>query len=244
MDFVDQQLVRLADPSTRDSVFDAEALEQLVVAAYDATAMSVEGPFTATFEEFRMGVAAEPRAALEGIWNPVGGVDRTEAHFSIAGFGSNGFPRVDALWRGSIVARFAPAGDPITQVVTTTPDANTVDAQITFAPPRAVSTTAKPLPIAAALLIRDADGLSIAQLLVDSKSVRERLRYYGIERPSDPELQAREPLLVIWLVPQSLFDDADWPGGASGTPAERRAGRRAAAGEWLAREGVGLVAIP
>ncbi len=244
MNFVDQQLVRLADPSKREGLFDEAALEQLVAASYDATAMSVEGPLTATFEEFRLGVAAQPLGALDGIWNPVGGVDRTEAHFSIAGFASNGFPRVDALWRGSIVARFVPAGDPITQVVTTTHDPATLAAAVTFAAPQPVSAVPKPLPIGAALLIRDAAGFSVAQLLVDSKTVRERLRSYGLERPFDPELRVREPLLVVWVVPASLFDDADWPGGDTGTADERRAARRATAGEWLAREGVGLVAIP
>ncbi len=244
MDFVDQRLVQLADPATRGGVFDAVALEQLVGAAYDADAMSVEGPFTATFDEFRLGVAAQPLAALDGTWNLVGAVDHTEAHFRVAGMGDGQLPRVDALWRGSIEARFADAGDPITSVVTTVPDARTVDAAVTFDQPRPVSATARPLPIAAALLIRDATGLSIAQLLADSKTVRERLTPYGVERPPDPTLRLREPVLVVWIVPEALFDDADWPGGNGGGPAQQRALRRAAAGEWLAREGIGLVATP
>jgi hypothetical protein len=244
VDFVDRQLVRLADPGTRAGVFDAVALEQLVAAAYDATDMSAQGPFTATFEEFRLGVAAQPLAAVDGTWNPIGAIDRTEAHFRLAGFGNGALPRVDGLWRGSIVARFATGGEPITSVVTTTPDARTVDAEVTFAAPQPVSQATRPLPIAAALLIRDAASLSIAQLLADSKSVRERLTPYGVERPPEPTLRLREPLLVVWIVPEALFDDADWPGGGGGAPAQRRALRRAAAGAWLAREGIGLVATP
>jgi hypothetical protein len=242
MDFVDQRLIQLADPATRGGVFDAVALEQLVGAAYDAEAMSVAGPFSATFDEFRVGVAAQPLAALDGTWNPVGAVDRTEAHFRVAGMGDGALPRVDALWRGSIVARFADAGDPITKVVTTTPDARTVDAEVTFDAPRPVSAGARALPIAAALLIRDAALLSVAQLLSDSKAVRERLIPYGLERPPDPTLRLREPLLIVWIVPEALFDDADWPGGNGGSPAQQRALRRAAAGTWLAREGIGLAA--
>ena len=92
MDFVDQQLVRLADPATRAGVFDGVALQQLLTAAYDAPGISLQGPFTATFDGFRLGVAAQPLAALEGTWNPVGGIDRSEAHFRLSGLG-DGAPR-------------------------------------------------------------------------------------------------------------------------------------------------------
>jgi hypothetical protein len=244
VDYVDQKLVQLADPATRAGVFDQVALEQLAGAAYDAASMSVQGPFSATFDELRLGVAASPLGALEGTWNPVGGADRTEAHFRLAGIGDGGLPRVDALWRGSIVARYAPGGEPITNVVTATPDAQTIEAEITFDQPRPVSARPAPLPLAAAVLIRNTVGLSIAQLLADSKSVRERLSSYGVERPPDPTLRLRQPLLVVWIVPAALFDDPDWPGGGAGSATQRRAARRAAAGTWLAHEGIGLVATP
>jgi hypothetical protein len=242
VNYVDQQLLRLADPATRANVFDQLALEQIVAAAYDADAMGVAGPFAAVFDELRLGVAASPLAAFEGTWSPVGGADKTEAHFRLTGLGDDGPPRVDAFWRGSVTARFALAGDPITSVVTTTPDARTIDAQVTFAEPRPVSAAAAPLPLAAVVLVRDAAGLSLAELLADSKSVRERLRAYGAEQPPDPVLRLRETLVVVWVVPEALFDDGDWPGGGAGTPAERRAARRIAAGTWLAREGIGLAA--
>ena len=88
MDYVDQTLVRLADPATRQSLFDQAALEQVALAAYDATSMSVQGPYSATFDEFRLGLAARPLGALEGTWSPVSAVERTEAHFQVAGFGN------------------------------------------------------------------------------------------------------------------------------------------------------------
>ena len=240
MQYVDQQLVRLADSATRPAVFDQEALEQIVAAAYDAEGMQAAGPYTATFDEFQLGLAAAPLAALEGTWNPVGGVERTEAHFRVAGLPNGSAPRVDALWRGSVVARFAPAGEPITSVVTATPGADTLEAEVTFAEPRHVGASPRPLPIAAALLIRDSAELSVAQLLADSKAVRERLRAYGVERPPDPALRLRHPLVLVWIVPRALFEDADWPGGDAGPPAQRAAARRASAGAWLAREGIGL----
>ena len=242
MNYVDQQLVRLADPATRTTVFDQAALEQIVAAAYDSDAMSVTGPFAATFAEFRLGVAASSVAAFDGTWNPVGGVDKAEAHFRLAGLGDGGFPRVDGLWRGAITARFSRAGDRVTSVVTAVPDARTVDARVTFAEPQPVSPTVAELPLAGAVLVRDAAGLSLAELLTESKSVRERLRAYAVERPPDPTLRMREPLVVVWVVPAAVFDDGDWPGGGAGTPAERRDARRLAAGAWLAREGIGLAA--
>jgi hypothetical protein len=244
VDFVDQTIVRLADPATRPAVFDQVALEQLVAAAYDSSTMAAQGPFGATFDEFRLGVAAAPLGALEGTWNPVGGVDRTEAHFRVAGLGNGALPRVDALWRGAIVARFARGGEPITSVTTTIPDGETIEAEIAFAAPQPASASPLPLPIAAALLIRDSGGLSVAQLLADSKSVRERLTQYGIQRSPDSTLRLREPLVVVWIVPETLFDDADWPGGDAGSASQRRAARRAAAGAWLAREGIGMAATP
>jgi hypothetical protein len=48
---------------------------------------------------------------------------------------------------------------------------------------------------------------------------------------------------VVWVVPAAVFDDADWPGGDSGSAAERRAARFQRAGQWLAGEGIGLTAV-
>jgi hypothetical protein len=107
--------------------------------------------------------------------------------------------------------------------------------QLTYEAPVAVAATRRPLPIAAALLIRDA-ALGIAELVREARAVREQLRPLGIERPPDQSLLLREPVVVAWVVPLSIFDDTDWPGA-------NRNARRAAAGKWLAREGIGLVAV-
>lgn len=103
---------------------------------------------------------------------------------------------------------------------------------VTFSPPEPVLESPRPLPIAAALLVRDAP-LSLADLLTLSAAARVRLRALGVERPPDPGLKLARPVLVIWVVPKETFDDTDWPGADANA-------RRAAAGAWLAREGIGL----
>lgn len=240
MDFIDKTVVELADKSTRAGLFDQDALEQLVDCAYDTADMGVAGPFTADFADFRMGWAPGPLGSLEGTWNVVGAPDRSEARFRLAGLPSNGIPRVDALWRGAITARFRLGGEPITNVVTTIPDDETIATTITIDQPAPVSATARPLPVAIALMVRS--SLPVAGLLHDVGVVRERLDALGVERPPDDRLRLRRPLVVCLVVPESVFDDEDWPGAAAGmTPAQQRAARRAAAGAWLAREGIGLV---
>ena len=313
MDFVDATLVRLADPASREAVFDALALEQLVAAGYDTDALPVEGPFAPLFDEFRMSFFAPQLGSVDGVWNPVGRVDRTEAQFRLSGFG-DGMPlRVDAFWRGGVVVRAAPATSRIEDVTTDWPSLAGIDQEIaatpgglpadpatlegarrqrlltrlraglsqpdaftdtaydiwlaeigaistgdllarfagavqpggvrvTFSPPAAVAPSSLPLPIVAALLIRD-NGFSVAQLLAESKVLRDRLTASGLERPPEARLPRRQPLLVVWVISETVFDDPDWPGANSGPPTAARRLRRQAAGAWLAREGIGLVAV-
>ena len=129
MNFSDQTLVRLADPATRATVFDDAALESVVSAAYDADALAVEAPFQAVFDELRLGVAAPRLATADGTWNLAGTVDRTEASFAIAGIGPD-VTRIDALWRGAVVARVVRATATIEDVRTNWPALGTIDADI------------------------------------------------------------------------------------------------------------------
>jgi hypothetical protein len=100
------------------------------------------------------------------------------------------------------------------------------------------------LPIAAPLLVRDAD-VSILQLLADSYEVRSRLEPLGLERAMTQPLPRREPLPVVWVVPAELFDDPDWPGAEPDmSPSEARAARRSSAGGWLAAQGIALATAP
>lgn len=240
MTFEDRVLVRLANPGTRAAVFDQDSLEQLVEAAYDGAALGVQGPYAADFAEFRVGVPVRPLGAVEGSWSPTGAIDRTEARFRVSGLGGAGTTRIDALWRGAVVGRFALGGEPVTSVRTATPDAETVETTVTYAPAAPVAAFPRPLPIVAALLVRGA-GTSIASLLAETAAARELLGTFGLERSTNGGPRPRNPLVVCWVVPPDTFDDPDWPGAAGGmSAAQARAARRASAGTWLAREGIGL----
>jgi hypothetical protein len=239
MDYVDATLIRLADSASRGALFDNTALEQLLEAAYDTDALGVEGPYRAVFEELRLGFAVSRVASVDGVWCPVGSNERVEAQFKLSGLSEAGLIRVDALWRGQIVARASPATSRITDVAVEWSEP--VEAvhpgrvQVALSEPPGGAATAMPLPIVAALLIRDA-GFSVAQLLMESKMVREQLESAWVEKATPSEIKPRWSVLVVWMVPMGVFDDADWPGN---TPDERRG----LAGQWLAREGIGLVAV-
>jgi hypothetical protein len=306
MNFVDFAFVRLAQEATRASVFDQDSLEQIVAAGYGADVTSLAGPYSGLFDEFQMGVAIPRRATVDGHWGPITGMERTEVQLALAGLGRSSTVRVDALWRGSVVARTAPANARIQQVMSSWPDTNGIDEeiiaalgslpadpaaleherrtrflarvrasfsqplafddarfdewlqrigaqsigdlmaryhgqlltgalQVAFTDPAATPASPKALPLSAAILIRDVP-LSIAELLADSKMIRECLLDAGVERAPDPVLSRRAPLVVVWVVPSTVFDDADWP-GADG-PA-----RRLAAASWLGAEGIAVALL-
>lgn len=112
-----------------------------------------------------------------------------------------------------------------------------------FSAPAGQPPTPQRYPIAAALLIRD-QGFGLADLLVETKLLRSRLQESGVEGPRPAHLPTRQRLLVIWVLPVEVFDDEDWPGATAGmNPTARRAARRQRAGQWLAREGIGLAAV-
>lgn len=312
MNFVDATLVLLADPVRRAGLFDEIALGHLIAAAYDTEAMKVQPPYKPVFDEFRLGFAVPRLGTVEGAWNPAGSA-KVDARFHFSGIGDTAVPRVDAFWRGAVVARTVPVTSWITGVEVEWPDAATIDSeivadlgsmpadpdtleqerrarflarirsaldqpevftdgkldewlesvgatsmgdlltrfqgtvhggavQVTFSPPDSKPPSPRQLPVSAVLLIRDG-GFSVAQLLVESKMIREQLKRLGIERPKDPSLRLREDLIVVWVIPVTVFDDEDWPGGEAGMNEEQlRLARRNTAGEWLAREGIGLVA--
>jgi hypothetical protein len=104
-----------------------------------------------------------------------------------------------------------------------------------------------PLPITAAVLVRDAASFSLEALLTESALVRERIAQMGVDAlprrdlPATEQVRARRSIIVVWIVEEVIFDDDDWPGAPqNGSSAAKRAARRADAGVWLAREGIGL----
>jgi len=117
--------------------------------------------------------------------------------------------------------------------------------RVEFSPPAAAATAApRNLPISAAVLVRDR-SVKVAELLADSKLVIDQLKEMGLERAPGSDTIGRNPILVVWMLPDSTFDDADWPGGENATTDDaRRLARRRTAGRWLAREGIGLVTTP
>jgi hypothetical protein len=304
VEFVDLTCIRLADDATRADLFDDDALQRLLSAGYDIDAMPVEPPYNPVFDDLRLGYAVPDAAVLEGGMTQLR-AERWEARFHVTGLSQGARTRVDALWRGSVIARTAAPAGRIERVATAWPDPAGLDREIEAdlgslpadatelererrtrllarirsglgdpgafpdvvldrwlaeegaatvgdlidrlgadRAPAAVQVaisdvTAAPtplaLPVVVAVLIRDA-GFSVAELLAESQSLREQLEPLGLERAADARLPLLRPLLVAWLVPAAIFDDHGWPGADA-------AGRRVAAGRWLARQGIGLVPI-
>src|SRR5262249_4201315 len=121
MDFVDSVLVRLADPATRSALFDDASLANLVAAAYDTEAMPVSPPYSAVFDELRLGYSAPPSATIEGDWMGTGGVNRTELRLQLHGLSHTPALKVEALWRGALVVRTAAARDRVASVALAVP---------------------------------------------------------------------------------------------------------------------------
>jgi len=306
MNFVDFALIRLAQKETRASIFDQDSLEQIVAAGYADEVSGLAGPYSGSFDEFLVGVPIPRRATIDGHWGPITSMEGTEVQLALAGVGRASTVRVDALWRGSIVARTSPANSRIRQVVSAWPDTDGIDRdivaalgslpadpaalererrtrflvlvralvgepaaltdvwlddwlhrigaesigdlmtrnrgqlltgalQIAFADPSDTPASPRSLPLSVAILIRDAP-LSIADLLAESKMIREHLLESGVERAADQTISRRAPLVVVWLVPSAVFDDADWPGADPVV-------RRRAAAAWLGAEGIAVAAL-
>jgi hypothetical protein len=116
--------------------------------------------------------------------------------------------------------------------------------QIVLSNPQAQAPELKAMPVCVAILIRDAP-LDVAALLADSRRTRELLREQGAERPPNQAEIGQVPVVVAWVVPGEVFDDADWPGGSADAASEQNnAQRRLAASRWLAREAIALVIPP
>ena len=128
MDYVDFTLIRMADPATRASLFDEETLEQMAVAAYGDEAATLTGPYQPVFQEMEIGLSVPSRSTIDGWWNA--GTTHNEGRFVLAGIGRDSFVRVDALWRGGIIARVTPATGRITEEISEWPDPSRIDEEI------------------------------------------------------------------------------------------------------------------
>lgn len=115
MDFVDGTLLGLADAAGRGALLDQAALAQMTMAAFDVTAAPLQGPFALDVETAELGLELAPRLVLEGSWTLPGGLP-TDARFRIEGVRSGMPLRVEALWRGNLIARAVPQDSRIDDV--------------------------------------------------------------------------------------------------------------------------------
>jgi len=302
----------MADPTTRGTLFDSETLEQMAVAAYGADTATLSGPYQPVFDEMIIGLSIPGRSTVDGWWNA--GTTHNEGRFIIAGMGRESIVRIDALWRGGIVARTTPATGKIIEEISQWPDPSGIDAEIVaalgslpadpiavekerrgrflarirtalrqpdaftdaifddwlrsvgaesvsdlmtrfrgvistgtlrirYSDPAAPPPSPRVLPITAAVLLRD-QPISLAEMLSQSKMVGEHLREAGFERAREADTSTRAPILVVWMVPEKIFDDEDWPGGTTGTDAEKRLLRRRATAAWLGPQGIVFAPTP
>jgi hypothetical protein len=115
--------------------------------------------------------------------------------------------------------------------------------KIVYSPPSSATAIARTLPVTAGILVRDKD-LSLTSLLSQSKSILSELERIGMEQPVDGSLYATRKNMIIWIVPEEVFDDDDWPGGEGATnPSDKRKLRRLKAGTIFGAEGIGLAAV-
>ena len=70
-------------------------------------------------------------------------------------------------------------------------------------------------------------------MLADSRSIRAALAEDSAVQPLPAPLRRRVPIPLVWMVPATLFDDAQWPGAD-------RAARIAATADLLSNQGIAL----
>jgi hypothetical protein len=111
-----------------------------------------------------------------------------------------------------------------------------------YAPPAAAPASPQRLPITAAVVIRDVP-FALQDVLADSKAILAHLGDIGFRAPAASPLVSAPPIVVVWLVPGTLFDDAGWPGASGGDAQSQRQQRRTAAAQWLSQERI-VFAVP
>ena len=99
--------------------------------------------------------------------------------------------------------------------------------------------SAASFPVALALMIRDPaePDTSLIEMVSSARLIQQMMRDAGFEPRRPSEVGGQGAAAVLLCVPESWFDDADWPGAD-------KAARIKAAGKWMAREGIGLAAMP
>jgi hypothetical protein len=133
MDFVDATILRLADESARDAVFDADSLSQLLAASHDATGTGLEEPFAAVFDEISFVHDDDSRVDIDGSWMTMGQTERTEVALRAAGL-ARPIPRIDLLFTGAVLATSRSGGSRISSVDLSWLELAGIDGEITPLP--------------------------------------------------------------------------------------------------------------
>ncbi len=116
MNFVDSNLVQIADSTSRPKYFSSDELSAIAAVAFDADGMGLGGPFTAIFDSLTFGYAISATATLDGQWGLPSAHEKTSTSLTIRGLQNQDSAYVDALWRGAIVARATTSLAPIESV--------------------------------------------------------------------------------------------------------------------------------
>ena len=246
MDFVDQTLLSLADPALRATLLDQEALQAVLVSAQDRSALETTGPYTATFDQLELGPDLGG-AAADGYWSAVDGSSRTMAQFSVSGLGDSATPPVAAIWIGTITANVTTGDATVSAVSDTWTSAGAGEefeatATLTLTPSAQAAAAPRTFGLTAAVFIADAP---LALLELVKASARARAQVTTARPPvTAPNVITTTLPIAVWLVNQTVFDDAGWPGAAAGaSAADANAARRARAAQWLAAQQIGLAVV-
>ena len=237
MDAADQTLLRLADPTARPTLLDADALLQLAVTCYDIDPTATTGPTTAVFDRFDIAVASPVESSLSARLMRAGDALPWDAS-AAWDTGQPPNPGADAIMVGSLMVHTAGAAGLIEAVDVTEAqnpgtDTAALGVRLQLSAPPIGGASPLVLPVVVAFLVDD--GTSPRELLRATSAARRVVRTYPAPSPPDDAPSRRADRAVCWLVPSATFDDDGWPGGTTA------GARLAAARSWLGPQGIAVV---
>ena len=246
MDEVDTTLLRLADPAARPSLLPSDALLQIAVTAYEVDPAVVVGETTAVYDSVDLQVTIPADVSASARWGRATDPLPAEGHAQLSGLVAPQ-PGADAVWTGSIVLRTG--GGLGTIVAADVSDAghdiagdDHVDVGLTFSTPPVITAQSSPvvLPVVVAFVVGSIDSSPRNLLRQRDSARRAAARYPAVAPPAQAPVRTQDRC-VCWLLPAAAFDDDGWPGGSTGSAAQKRTARLAAARGWLTRQGIALV---
>lgn len=116
VDFLDDTALKLATAAGRAALLDQATLGQMAEAAFDTATAAIEGPFAVHVETLDLGLEIARPALVEGTIRTAPGIPPAELRLRVDGLAATPPLLVDALWRGSLIARSTPQDDLVTGV--------------------------------------------------------------------------------------------------------------------------------